>query len=700
MKIVPKYQEGRMINYFAILPQQQQQTQQVEPSDNNPLKYLNFIQPSSLVGATIKKLAGNTKSFTDLVTEGSGIFTEEFDKEHPIISFMGNSLADFSIGAIGSAGLAGGVKLASKAPRAAVKLMTPAQRRRLYFVASGVSGGSPKLGFTHAKNYLKGRDLHNQRVNPLNAVRYVLTGKGKEKLGALYTGGTRPVIANYDGLQQAARYTEVPSREASILQINQGVVDETFDTQKLFQELRRANQINGGVLDTPVKIEGGIIIGSREMLKNPIIQSAIDSRKVTGHRITPVVVSDPKNAEKALALLNNGEAPVYKMSIRQRRIKGERQQITDLEGRPLYGKVEKGEFIPGTNAARGNYTYNTGGMNVLYYKEDGVLRKVEFDIYDHAGTPNSTKYGTDLSKVGFMKKYFSSYPIKQEMKRMLSTSEETSSVIIRYSNEMSAPDFRHAMMSKFKINPRTKQLEVDEEGVQELVRIVGNSKTGKQIGIAISSGEGVKENHLISFYRKQVRDMAKEAKLRLDTRTEDRIVTQVMNEVKHAGNTVEELSITYKRRADQKMGDILAKLYAQDNYGVEFVPTQSELAFMKEYKNNIDAFRRYSTSREVFERSEDYNDWYKVLNENASVRNPKVQRPVINSIRPYNVNAQLRNRADNTIMFINRYAKATPEERVGMLTNDNIENTFFNVLEPDNPVLDYNIPLLYNAIHA
>lgn len=654
MKIIPKYQQGYEINQLP--PVQQAQAE-------DALKYLNFISPTSLIGATVKKLTGDTKSFTDLVTEGSGIFTEEFYKEHPYISTATNMILDSIIPATGVA------RLGVKSPSLILKAMPRDMRSRALFVGAGASGGSPTLGKQNALRYfLKGIDIHGNKVNRSDVLRYIYSGKGKEKLGAIYTGGTKPVVADYSGMSQAARYTEVPGRLPSIHQVNLGVVDETFDGQKLFQQLREANKINAGILPVPVKIEGGLIVGSREIIGNRAVQEAIDARKVMGHRITPVVVPDEVNGDKALRLLNSGDDPVYKMSIKQRKIRGERQAMTDLEGNPIPGE-------------KGNYTFNTGGINVFFYKKNGKLRRVEIDVYDHARTGNSTKYGTDVSNLSFMKKYFSP---SRELNNILSSAEDTSSLIVRYNSTMSSADFRHAMVNNFRINPTTKQLVIDEKGINELVKVVGNSETGKSIEIALKNSS----DNIINFYKKQVRDMAKDAGLTLDNTTVERMASQVMERVERTGSTVGMKSEIYQKAADKKLNDILQKIYYNDNYGYEFIPDAQESKFMEEYADVIANFRRYNNSGAVFTFSEDPNDWYRVLNESTHIRNPQVKREVLTSVGPHNVNAQLRKKADNTILFVNKYQN--PETRIGTA------DTFFEGLEvpPD------KIQELYGLLHV
>lgn len=670
MKVIPKYQQGKRINYFAPPIEQPQE-------DDNILKYLNFISPSSLVGATIKKLAGNTKSFTDLVTDGSGVFTEEFQKENPYISMAGNMILDSLI--------PGGIaKLGVKAPAMLPKNI----RNRALFIGSAATGGSPTLGKQNAINYFfKNVDLHGNKVNRSDVLRYIFTGKGKEKLGAIYTGGTRPVVADYRELSQAARYSEVPGKLPSIYQVNLGVVDESFNGQKLFQELRKANELNGGMLETPIAIEGGIIIGSKNMIKNPLVQNAINSRKIkaSGNKLTPVVVSDEKNAKKALELLNSDEKPVYVMSINQRKIKGNRQAVTDLEGNTLYGKVKNGKLVQeGENIAKGDYTFNTGGINVYFYKKNGRLRKVEIDVYDHAGTGNSTKYGTDVSDSNFVKKYFSS---GQRLKNMLGKAEDTSSLVIRYDSAMSSADFRHAMVNNFRIDPISKKLVANNKGITNLIEVVGNSKTGKSIGEGLyrSTKSDAVIKYEKDFYKKKIDDMAKAQKLELDNTIKDALADQLMKRVHAAGRAAEHKSVVYTKWANNK-------LY-RNLYGLE----QDE-EFIKEYAEDIAKFQRYDDSNKVFAFTEDYNDWYKILEENASTKNPRVERKVLTTIRPHNVNAQLRNKANNTILFINKYVKATPEERVGMLSN--LENTFFDIPQPNYPALDYNIQELYNILHV
>lgn len=665
MRTIPKYQMGNLIN---LVPSPQNQQVEQQPEDTDVTKYLNFLSPSALVGATVRKLTGNTKDFTDLVTEGTGIFTENFHREHPIIAALGNMAADIPLG-MGIQGIAGGlgalagagaIKLASKAPAGILKVLPKGTSSRIKFVGAGASGGSPTLGFKHAQRYLEGVDSQGNPVNKLEVLRYMLTGKGKENLGAIYTGGTRPVVANYRGKPQAARYTEVPSREPSILQVNQGVVDETFNGQKLFKQLREANEVNAGILPEPFKVEGGIIIGSRKIINNPTIQQAIDGRQVIGHRLTPVVVSDEVNGGKALRLLNSGEEPVYKMSITQRRIKGERQNVTDLEGNP----------IPGN---RDNYTFNSGGINVYFYKKNGRLRRVEVDVYDHANTPNSTKYGTNISEVDFMKKYFSKYPIKQELKKILSQSEETSSLLVRYNSEMSSADFRHAMANNFTIKKTTNgiQLEVNEEGVDNLIDVLGNSKTGERIERAVYNGAD--NTYISDFFVKKVKDMAKEKNLVLDDATTRQLANMMKDKVTKASRDIGELSKAYKQKANEKMGDILHKLESEAYFGETFNPTEADLQFMEEYADDIAAFMKYSNAGRTFAFSENPNDWLTVLRSNTTIKNPRVQRQLLTDVRPHNVNAQLRKRAENTILFVNRYQN--PATRMG--TTD----TFFEGLD-------------------
>lgn len=662
MKVIPKYQQGKMINYLDPSRSQQaeQQPAEQQPKDDSILKYLNFMSPSSLVGATVKKLTGDTKSFTDLVTEGSGIFTEDFHKEHPYISMATNMILDSIIPA---------ARLGVKSPSLILKALPKDMRSRALFVGSAATGGSPTLGKQNAlKYFLKGIDTHGNKVNRSDVFRYIYNGKGKEKLGAIYTGGTRPVVADYKGMSQAARYSEVPGKLPSIYQVNLGVVDESFDGQKLFQQLREANEVNAGILPVPVKIEGGLIVGSREIIGNRAVQEAIDARKVVGHRITPVVVSDEVNGDKALRLLNSGKDPVYKMSIRQRKIRGERQTVTDLEGNPIPGE-------------KGNYTFNTGGINVFFYKKDGKLRRVEIDVYDHARTGNSTKYGTDASNLSFMKKYFSP---SQELNNILSKAEDTSSLIVRYNSTMSSADFRHAMVNNFKINPTTKQLVIDEKGIDELIKVVGNSETGKSIEIALKNSS----DNIINFYTKQVKDMAKEAGLKLDTITTEKLATQLMERIERTGTKVGIQSEIYQRETNKKLGNILQKLYYNDHYGYEFIPNAQESEFMEEYADVIANFRRYNNSGATFALSDDPNAWLEVLNANTAVRNPRVQRDLLTNIRSHNVNAQLRKRAENTILFVNRYQN--PATRMG--TTD----TFFEGLD----ITPEKIQELHRLLHV
>lgn len=647
MILIQKYQQGKMINYLDPSRSQQaeQQPAEQQPKDDSILKYLNFMSPSSLVGATVKKLAGDTKSFTDLVTEGSGVFTEEFHKEHPYISMATNMILDSIIPT---------ARLGVKSPSLILKALPKDMRGRALFVGSAATGGSPTLGKQNAlKYFLKGIDIHGNKVNRSDVFRYIYNGKGKENLGAIYTGGTRPVVADYKGMSQAARYSEVPDKLPSIYQVNLGVVDESFDGQKLFQQLREANEINAGILPVPVKIEGGLIVGSREIIGNRAVQEAIDARKVVGHRITPVVVSDEVNGDKALRLLNSGKDPVYKMSIKQRKIRGERQTMTDLEGNPIPGE-------------KGNYTFNTGGINVFFYKKDGKLRRVEIDVYDHARTGNSTKYGTDASNLSFMKKYFSP---SQELNNILGKAEDTSSLIVRYNSTMSSADFRHAMVNNFKINPTTKQLVIDEKGIDELIKVVGNSETGKSIEIALRNSS----DNIINFYTKQVRDMAKEVGLKLDATTTEKLATQLMERVERTGTKVGRQSEIYQRDANKKLNSVLQKLYYNDHYGYEFIPNAQESKFMEEYADVIANFRRYNNSGATFAFSDDPNAWLEVLNANTTVRNPRVQRDLLTNVRSHNVNAQLRKRAENTILFVNRYQN--PATRMG--TTD----TFFEGLD-------------------
>lgn len=680
MRLTQKYQQGKRINYFATSPTQQTEQPIEQPPENDSvLKYLNFISPSSLVGATIKKLAGNTKDFTDLVTEGSGVFTEEFHKEHPYISMATNMVLDSLI--------PGGIaKLGTKAT--VLKTLPKNIKNRVAFVGSAASGGSPTLGKQNAINYFfKNIDLHGNKVNRSDVLKYIFTGKGKENLGAIYTGGTRPVVSNYRDLSQAARYTEVPGKLPSIYQVNLGVVDESFDGQKLFQELRRANELNGGMLETPIAIEGGIIIGSKNMIKNPLVQNAVNSRRIkaSGNKLTPVVVSDERNAKKALELLNSEEKPVYVMSINQRKIKGNRQAVTDLEGNAIHGKMKNGKLVQeGENAAKGDYTFNTGGINVYFYKKNGRLRKVEIDVYDHAGTGNSTKYGTDVSNLSFMKKYFSS---GQRLKNMLSKAEDTSSLVIRYDSAMSSADFRHAMVNNFRIDPVSKKLVANKEGIEDLIEVVGNSKTGRNIGEGLY--RSTKSETIIKyekdFYKKQIDDMAKAQKLELDNTIKESLANQLMERVHAAGRAAEQKSVAYTKWANEKL--------RRNLYGLE----QDE-EFIKEYAEDIASLQRYDNSNRVFAFTEDHNDWYKILEENASTRNPRVERKVLTAVGPRNVNAQLRNKANNTILFINKYTKAAPEERIRMLGN--LENTFFDIPYPNYPALDYNIQELYNMLHV
>jgi len=150
------------------------------------------MSPTSLIGATIKKLAGDTKSFTDLVTEGSGIFTEDFHKEHPYVSMATNMILDSIIPA---------ARLGVKSPSLILKALPKDMRSRALFVGSAATGGSPTLGKQNAlKYFLKGIDIHGNKVNRSDVFRYIYNGKGKENLGAIYTGGTRPVVADYKGM--------------------------------------------------------------------------------------------------------------------------------------------------------------------------------------------------------------------------------------------------------------------------------------------------------------------------------------------------------------------------------------------------------------------------------------------------------------------------------------------------------------------
>ena len=48
------------------------------------------------------------------------------------------------------------------------------------------------------------------------------------------------------------------------------------------------------------------------------------------------------------------------------------------------------------------------------------------------------------------------------------------------------------------------------------------------------------------------------------------------------------------------------------------------------------------------------NAWLEVLNANTAVRNPRVQRNLLTNVRSHNVNAQLRKRAENTILYVNK----------------------------------------------
>jgi hypothetical protein len=92
-------------------------------------------------------------------------------------------------------------RLGVKSPSLILKALPKDMRSRALFVGSAATGGSPTLGKQNALRYfLKGIDTHGNKVNRSDIFRYIYNGKGKENLGAIYTGGTRPVVADYKGM--------------------------------------------------------------------------------------------------------------------------------------------------------------------------------------------------------------------------------------------------------------------------------------------------------------------------------------------------------------------------------------------------------------------------------------------------------------------------------------------------------------------